>query len=74
MDQRTSLAVETLLSLGKQEWTPPSPATSSDYSETPPGVARVVEEDNVVEEEQVITEELQEKEQQPSINVKKVHT
>ncbi len=32
MDQRTSLAVETLLSLG-QEWTPPSPATSNDFSE-----------------------------------------
>lgn len=33
MDQRTSLAVETLLSLARQqEWTPPSPASSLDDS------------------------------------------
>lgn len=30
LDKRTSLAVETLLSLGQQEWRPPSPAASTD--------------------------------------------
>ena len=35
LDHRTSLAVETLLSLGNQEWTPPSPASSTDMDGMP---------------------------------------
>lgn len=59
MDHRTSLAVETLLSLGKpQEWTPPSPATSSDCSEIPPGVERVEEEEIVVEDQGTVEKQL----------------
>ena len=71
MDQRTSLAVETLLSLARQqEWTPPSPASSLDDSSTPcptdtssievppeeTAVAQNVEEDCRLEEEEVYSD------------------
>lgn len=49
MDDKTSLAVETLLSLGQQEWTPPSPATSSDCSERSPHAQSLVEEEEETE-------------------------
>lgn len=61
MDQRTSLAVETLLSLARQqEWTPPSPASSTE--EMPVTVdtssLEIPQEETVIQEECSLEEEV----------------
>ena len=48
LDKRTSLAVETLLSLGRHGWCPPSPASSTDMectSSVPSSMSESTEEE-----------------------------